>query len=138
MVFTGFSIIFKGSVKTDLLGVKKHTHPLLLVNLSLCLEVVGPVVGHHVETESVLEHRLHLTSEKVDLGGRFILVSVTDLEETIPDLTPSPLPDVPEPPLGPLEQVAGLSVAGLGVPLGLVKSVLTGRDVPVLKVNTTW
>ena len=106
MVLTGFAVILKGPVKTDLLGVKKHTHPLLLVDLCLGLEVVSPVVGHHVEAKPVLKHRLHLTSEKVDLGGRFIFISVTDLEETIPDLTSSPLPDVPEPSLGPLQQVS--------------------------------
>ena len=95
LVLTGLAVVLEGPVKTDLLGVKKHTHPLLLVDLCLGLEVVGSVVGHHVEAEPILEHRLHLTSEQVDLGGSFVLVSVTDLEEAIPDLTSSPLPDVP-------------------------------------------
>ena len=133
MVLTGFAVILKGPVKTDLLGVKKHTHPLLLVDLCLGLEVVSPVVGHHVEAQSVLQHGLHLTRQQVDRGGCFALVRVANLQESIPDLTSSPLPDVPQTSLRSFAKVSGLAMARFGISPGLVERVLACRDVPVLE-----
>ena len=95
--------------------------------------MVRPVVGHHVEAEPVLQDGLHLTREQVDLAGRLALVRVADLEEAVPDLAPPLLPDVSQPALGPLEEVAGLSVAQRGVALGLVQRVLARGNVAILK-----
>ena len=135
LVLTTLPVVLKGSVQRHLLGVEEDTHPLLLGDLRLRLEVVCPVVGDHVEAEPVLEDWLHLTGEEVDLRRRLVLVGVADLEEAVPDLAPPPLPHVPQPPLRPLHEVALLPVPGLGVPLGLVQGVLAGRDAPVLKIN---
>ena len=86
--------------------------------------MVRPVVGDHVETEPVLEHRLHLTRQQVDRGGCFALVSVTNLEESVPDLAAPSLPDVPQTSLRALAQVSRLSVACFCITLRLVQGVL--------------
>ena len=108
--------------------------PLLeSVSFFPCLEVVGPVVGDDVEAEPVVGHGLHLAGEEVDLGGLLALVGVADVEEALADLALSPLPHVPQPPLGALVQEARLPVARVHVALGLVQGVrVPDRRGPVL------
>ena len=100
------SIVLKCTVKGDLFGVKQHTHPLLPIDISLRLEVVGAVVRNYIEAKSVFQDWLHLTCQQVDRCGRFALVSVTNLQESVPDVTPPLLPDVPETSLRSLVEVS--------------------------------
>jgi hypothetical protein len=60
------------------------------------LEMVGPVVGHNVEAEPVFGYRFHLAGQQVHPGRGFGLVGVVDVQVAVPDLAPSPLPNVPK------------------------------------------
>ena len=95
--------------------------------------MIGPVVADDVEARPVLGHRLHLTREQVDLRGGLGLVGVADLQQPLAHLALPPLPNVPQPPLGPLVEVARPPVAQGGVALGLVQGVLAQRVGTVLE-----
>ena len=86
----------------------------------------SPVIGDNVKAEPILKNRFHLTRQQIDLTGCFRLVGVADLQETVAHLAPPPLPNVAQPALGPLEQVAVPPIARLCVTLRLVQRVLTG------------
>ena len=110
-----------------------HIGCISAIRLLANLKVVSPVVGDDVEAEPVVGHRLHLAGEEVDLGGLLALVGVVDVEESFAHLALSPLPHVPQPPLGALVQEARLPVARVHVALGLVQGVrVPNRRGPIL------
>ena len=53
----------KGLIERPFFGIEQHRHPLIAVNIILSLEVVGPVVGDDVKTESVLAYGPHLAGQ---------------------------------------------------------------------------
>ncbi len=90
--------------------------------------MVCPVVADDVEAEPVLGDVLHLAGEEADLRRRLRLVRVVDVQEAaLPHLALSPLPDVPQPALRSLVEVAGAAVARGRVALRLVQRVRGGR-----------
>ena len=84
----------KGLIERPFFGIEQHRHPLIAVNIIFSLEVVGPVVGDDVKTESVLAYGPHLAGQQVDPRGRFGQVSMVNFQETIAGLTFAFLPDI--------------------------------------------
>ena len=54
LVLTSLSIVLKGTVKRNFFGIEKNTHPLLFIRFSFSLEMISPVIRHHVESETAL------------------------------------------------------------------------------------